>query len=91
MIYNELHLTAFPDTNSDAMNEKFMGSWMRLVVEKGMPLPDREVEECAVCGSDVINFISRDFRDPKILFGGCICTNNNCTVLYLCVTGSESS
>jgi hypothetical protein len=84
----DFHLTAYPDTDPDAEIETAIHDLMMAVVHK-VPLPQRGSEECDLCGSLLINFIARDHMDPSILFGGCICANNDCTILYVHVSKGE--
>jgi len=88
MIEGFINLTAFPDTEADAKTNPWLHSVMRMAA-KTVTLPDRAIEICPECGSTVINFMARDATNPKIIFGGCICSNNDCTVLYICVTEGD--
>lgn len=83
-----LNLTAFPDTKADAKTNPWLHAVMRMAAQT-VSLPDRALEICTECGSTVINFMARDHTEPNIIFGGSICSNNDCTVLYICVSEGD--
>jgi len=83
-----LNLTAFPDTEADASTNPWLHQVMRMAAQT-VTLPDRALEICTECGSTVINFLAQDHTDPAIIFGGSICSNNKCTVLYVCVSNGD--
>jgi len=83
-----LNLTAFPDTPADAATNPWLHAVMRLA-SKTVTLPDRSLDVCEECGGTVLNFMAQDATAPSIIFGGSICSNNKCTVMYVCVSEDD--
>jgi hypothetical protein len=81
-------LSPFPDTDSDAAISPILASMMRQVAMVA-PLPLRETQPCDICDGTILQFIARDFMNPRIIFGGTICSNNECTVCFVGVSDGD--
>lgn len=83
-----LLLTPFPDSDSDAAISPVLAQMMRQVAWVA-PLPIRSTEPCDICDGTILQFVARDFANPRIIFGGTICSNNECTVCFIGVSDGE--
>jgi len=83
-----INLTAYPDSPDDAKTNPWLHAVMRLAAAS-VTLPDRTMDVCTECGGMVLNFMAQDATAPTIIFGGSICTNSKCTVLYVCVSEDD--
>ena len=81
-------LTPYPDTDSDEAISPVLGHMMRAVAMVA-PLPQRETAPCDICDGTILQFIARDFINPRIIFGGTICSNPHCTVCFIGVSDGD--
>lgn len=80
-----LHLTIYPDTDSDVVTEPMVIGMLPKLIEILPPKGDRTMMACPMCGEFSICFMARDHNQPQLLFGGSLCGNNNCSNAYITI------
>jgi hypothetical protein len=81
-----MNLTAYKDTREDAMITPMIGPMMMALHAMDPDLVIRDLMECGECGHDCLHFVARDYDLKQVVFGGVICTNVDCTVMFVNVS-----
>jgi len=84
-----INLTAFPDSDTDALIDESLGpNALELMRQHKSPLRDSEL--CMDCREGIVQFfVFRDHNRPELVVHGVMCSNFNCSILYCGITTDE--
>jgi hypothetical protein len=85
-----LHLSIYPDTDEDQAIEPLLPGMMLALMHGPHGVPERVLHPCMACMQPCLYLLARDSNQPSIVFGGAICSNNDCTVASLSIVGDPS-
>ena len=84
-----INLAAYPDSDSDEKWDSLLGpNALALMRIEKSPLRDSEL--CMNCREGIIQFfVFRDHKRPELICHGTMCSNFNCSILYVGITTDE--